>query len=123
MEEPSFINIQTNAPWHLQKQEWHLSASFNTFLPHREGQRGAHQLDPKSNLQQESISSVGADFDASISENILPSLFSELFPHPKGARKLASGHREGKPCRPGSAGAGSKGDIHSPVKVSSSPSI
>ena len=71
MEELSFINVQTNAPWHLQKQEWHLSTSFNTFFPHREKQRGAHQLAPQSNLQQESGLSVGADFDMSILENIL----------------------------------------------------
>lgn len=54
MEELSFIKVQTNAPWHLQKQEWHLSTSFNTFFLHREEQREAHQSVPKSNLQQES---------------------------------------------------------------------
>lgn len=50
-------------------------------------------------------------------------LFSELFPHSKGAHKLASDHKEGKPCRSGSAGAVFEGDVHGPVRVSSSPSI
>lgn len=65
----------------LHKQEQHLSTSFNTFFSQREEQREVHHLVPKSNLQQESYLSLGADFRTSISENNPSSLFSVRFSH------------------------------------------
>jgi len=50
----------------LQKQERHPSTSFNSLFPRREEQRGADQLVPKSDPQQEFGWSVGADSDMSI---------------------------------------------------------
>lgn len=104
MEELNFIKVQTNALWHLWKQEWHLS-TLNTSFLHAEEQRRAHQLVPKPTHQQESGLSAGADFEVSISEN---TLFSVNFSLTQIIRIIS-----------GSAGAVPKGDVHGPIKDSS----
>lgn len=70
MEELSFIEVQTNTSRHLQKQEWHLSTSFNTFFSSR--RRTKRSTSVSSQIKSPAGEwFVGVDFDMSISENSL----------------------------------------------------